>query len=65
MLYFAADRKPLALAGGGGAAEIADGDPGQASKIGSVNGGQKERDEMFVCRMPPYNLYLVSEEVVP
>ena len=40
-VVFAADGKPLAVAGGGGAAEIADGDPGQESEIFSVNGGSK------------------------
>ena len=40
-VVFAADGKLLAAAGGGGAVEVVDGDPGQASAIGSVNGGSK------------------------
>ena len=40
-VVFAADGKSLAVAGGGGAAEIVDDDPGRASETGSVNGGSK------------------------
>ena len=40
---FAADGSPLAIAGGGGTADIADGDPGQGINFGIVNGGGKAK----------------------
>ncbi|KAJ7381820.1 hypothetical protein OS493_038858 [Desmophyllum pertusum] len=38
-VLFATDGSPLAVAGGGGAADIVDGDPGQAGRSGSVDSG--------------------------
>ena len=38
-VVFAGDGRPLAVAGGGGAADIVDGDPGQAGNIGTINAG--------------------------
>ncbi|KAJ7337232.1 Glycine rich protein [Desmophyllum pertusum] len=38
-VVFTVDGSPLAVAGGGGAADIVDGDPGQAGSSGSVNAG--------------------------
>ena len=40
---FAADGSPLAVAGGGGTADVADGDPGQGINFGIVNGGGKAK----------------------
>ena len=42
-IVFAADGSPLAVAGGGGTADVADGDPGQGINVGSVNGGGKAK----------------------
>ena len=40
-VVFAVDGRPLAIAGGGGSADIVDGAPGQAGELGSINGGGK------------------------
>ena len=40
---FAADGSPLAVAGGEGTADVADGDPGQGINFGIVNGGGKAK----------------------
>ena len=47
-VVFADDGSPLAVAGGGGAADIVDGDPGQAGNSGSVIVGQPGKGGM-VC----------------
>lgn len=42
-VVFAADGSPLAVAGGEGTADVADGDPGQGINFGIVNGGGKAK----------------------
>ena len=42
-VVFAADRSPLAVAGGEGTADVADGDPRQGINFGIVNGGGKAK----------------------
>ena len=42
-VVFAADVSPLAVAGGGGTADVADGDPGQGINFGIVDGRGKAK----------------------
>ena len=60
-VVFADDGDPLAMVGGDGAADILDGNPGQAGKSGSVNSSQSGKEGMAcVSRGKIMSLYGVG-----